>query len=110
MKKVGEIRLDTTVLDKITAELEPKAEAHIAKTAFDVEADAKIFAPVRYGFLRNSIEAIKKSKFLWWIQDGVDYGIYQELGTYKMRAQPFMLPALEKNFRAFVDGWKDLFR
>ena len=29
------------------------------------------------------------------VADGVNYGIYQELGTVKMGAQPFMSPAVE---------------
>jgi len=29
------------------------------------------------------------------VADGVNYGIYQELGTSKMGAQPFMSPAVE---------------
>ena len=29
------------------------------------------------------------------IADGVDYGIYQEFGTKRMAAQPFLIPAFE---------------
>lgn len=29
------------------------------------------------------------------VADGVEYGVYQELGTVKMSAQPFMRPAVE---------------
>ena len=39
------------------------------------------------------------------IADGVNYGIYQEFGTSKMGAQPFMSPAVE----AVRPGWEAAF-
>jgi len=39
------------------------------------------------------------------IADGVNYGIYQEFGTSKMGAQPFMSPAVE----AVRPGWDAAF-
>lgn len=40
------------------------------------------------------------------VADGVTYGIYQELGTSKMAAQPFMVPAVE----AVRPGFNQAFR
>ena len=37
----------------------------------------------------------------WIISDSVEYGIYQEFGTKRMGAQPFLIPAFE-------DGTKSL--
>ena len=34
-------------------------------------------------------------KFTKFVKDGVEYGIYQEMGTSRMSAQPFMVPAVE---------------
>ncbi len=39
------------------------------------------------------------------LHDGVDYGIYNEFGTSRMSAQPFMTPAIEGVRGAFLEGW-----
>lgn len=41
-----------------------------------------------------------------WVHDGVEYGIYQEMGTHKMAAQPFMRPSIEANRRGFERALK----
>ena len=40
------------------------------------------------------------------VADGVEYGIWQETGTSKMAAQPFMVPAVE----AVRPGWEASFK
>jgi len=42
------------------------------------------------------------------LHDGTDYGKYQELGTTKMAAHPFMTPAAEAVRQPFLDGLKVL--
>jgi HK97 gp10 family phage protein len=72
-----------------------------------VQRDAKKLAPVNKdplaptrGNLRGSI---RRSPLNGSYKNGasvgtnVEYAIYQEFGTYKMNAQPFLLPALKKN-------------
>lgn len=57
---------------------------------------AVINAPVDTGRLKNSI-IIEPTFFgatKYDVFDGVDYGIHQEYGTFKMAAHPFMRPAL----------------
>lgn len=39
------------------------------------------------------------------LHDGVAYGIYNELGTSRMSAQPFMTPAVEGVREEFIKGW-----
>lgn len=59
-----------------------------------VERHAKRLAPVDTGRLRASIIVIPRApsdKIV--CVAGVDYAVYQEYGTYKMKAQPFMRPA-----------------
>jgi HK97 gp10 family phage protein len=90
-----DVKLDTRVLDKIAANLDGSTDRALGSIAFQVEGEAKVRAPVDTGALRNSIHTEKKKAGLYWVADGVEYGIYQELGTYKMRAQPFMVPATE---------------
>lgn len=80
--------------------IEPKVRAAIKtgleKTGRRIERDAKIRAPVDTGRLRASIFPTVKGHLLT-VQDNVFYGIYQELGTRKMRPHPFMKPALLAN-------------
>ena len=66
------------------------------KVRFMIERDAKIFAPRATGLLKASIGSSRKNLIVS-IQDSVEYGVYQELGTRFMSAQPFMLPSLNKN-------------
>jgi HK97 gp10 family phage protein len=63
--------------------------------ALKVENEAKRRCPVATGYLRNSIAAgwdRKKS----WVNVSANYGAYVEYGTYKMRAQPYLRPAIDK--------------
>ena len=60
-----------------------------------MEAEAKGRAPVDTGALKGSLHTEKKQAGLYWVADGVEYGIYQELGTSKMASQPFLVPAVE---------------
>ena len=42
------------------------------------------------------------------VADGVEYGLFQEMGTVKMGAQPFMVPAVEAVRPSFVAAWKSV--
>lgn len=72
-----------------------------------VLAEAKKKAPVDTGTLRDSL-LIKKSKLKnahiksqYYVtkKSGVDYFAPVELGTSKMKAQPFLRPAVDENTR-----------
>ena len=93
MKQVA--RLDTRELDRIIRDAPVKAEKALAAAAFQVQAVAQSRAPVDTGALKNSIGTERKSRFTYWVADGVEYGIYQEFGTSRMAAHPFMVPAVE---------------
>jgi HK97 gp10 family phage protein len=77
--------------------------------ANQVQARAANLAPVDTGALQNSIRASMQSDLLWWVGDGVEYGIYQELGTSRMAAHPFMRPAVEMVQREYTGMWVALF-
>lgn len=65
-----------------------------------VEGSAKTAAPVDTGRLRGSIHTTGKSTpngAEASVGTNVEYALYQELGTSKMQAQPFLKPALQKN-------------
>jgi HK97 gp10 family phage protein len=104
-------KLDTRVLDRMIAEHEREASQIVRAGSFAVQGHAQDKAPVDTGALKNSLEAEERSGPLaWWVHDGVEYGIYQELGTSKMAAQPFLTPAVEIVRRRWGDMWKDFFR
>ena len=84
-------------------------------------ANAKLFAPVEFGQLRNSISAVDSSNKAYNLNNGQgergeklsnsglkkgevysgtssDHAIFQEYGTRKMKAQPFLRPSAELTF------------
>src|SRR5262245_21743134 len=70
--------------------------ALIKTAALRVEAGAKLRAPVRTGFLRNSIQTVFDSDLTAVVFVGAEYGIYIELGARNRPPRPFLLPALEE--------------
>jgi HK97 gp10 family phage protein len=106
-------KLDTRVLDAIAKGLDKNNDQVLASVAFQVEAEAKAIIIqkhiIEFGNLLNSVETDKKKPGLYWVQDGVEYGVYQELGTYKMAARPFMKPAVEKVIQYLADLYRKLF-
>jgi HK97 gp10 family phage protein len=60
MSKGVEVRLDTSILDMMVANLDMKMERIITRMAFEVERDAKMLTPVDTGALRNSIYTVTR--------------------------------------------------
>lgn len=95
----------TAGADRVTGE---RARQVIRKTAVDVERDAKAFAPVDTGNLKNSIghsdlRRVGTSGTLE-VEIGptANYGGYVEWGTSRMAPRAYMGPALDRNTPAFV--------
>ena len=111
-QNVGNIKLDTSVLDRITAQMRPKAARIVNTYGLNIASEAAQNAPVDTGALRNSItsESQMTDELTFTIQDGVEYGIFQELGNSRMAAQPFLIPALEHWAQAFQDAFAELFK
>ena len=81
-------------------EINDKLEKNMLKACLLVERDAKISAPVDTGRLRASIThelQTEKDELIGLVGTNVVYAKYQEFGTYKMPAHPFLFPALESN-------------
>ena len=99
MANVGSIRLDTRRLDALARGLETDTDTALARIGREVQAlaMANIIAKDIYdtGALHNSITTTKQGEGVYWVSDGVEYGVYHELGTHKIGARPFMVPAVE---------------
>ena len=92
-------------LGKASYEVTRKAQRVVAKTAHDIEADAKSLAPVDTGMLRNSIgTTISNGGLSAEIGPTVHYAPYLEFGTRRMRPQPFMGPAADQHFPEFTEA------
>ena len=87
------VKLDTSQLDKIATGLGGNTNKVLGIVATDVLQGAIGAAPVDTGALRSSLQTENPAQGSWNVHDGVEYGIYQELGTYKMAAHPFMVPS-----------------
>jgi HK97 gp10 family phage protein len=104
--------LDTAVLDRITAEMKPKARAIVEKYGWNIASQSAQNAPVDTGALHDSIlsESKMTGEMTFTVSDGVEYGVYQEFGTSKMGAWPFMRPAIEKWAARFQAAFSELFK
>ncbi|MDD5512068.1 MAG: HK97 gp10 family phage protein [Dehalococcoidales bacterium] len=82
--------------DKREGEINKKLESGLTKAALLVERDAKKESPVDTGTLRSSItHEVEPTEAR--VGTNVEYSSFQEYGTRKMQAHPFLGPALEKN-------------
>lgn len=119
--KLQGVTLDTSKLDKITAELKPKAARIIKAYGNMMVGSAVKRAPVDTGDLINSITSNSKmiAPLTFRVQDGVEYGARHELGfhgedklgrLYNYAARPFMRPAVEEFRQKFLDAFKGLFQ
>ena len=91
--------------DVVEVAVKKESVKAINKAALLVERDAKILAPVDTGRLMNSItHDVNEADISARVgipprfdNTSMMYGVYVELGTSKMAAQPYLRPALEKN-------------
>lgn len=86
-----------------------RAEAAVAKAAYDIEGQAKTVVPVDTGNLKNSIQTeAGDSDLTKYVGPHTDYAVYVEYGTYKTRAQPYMRPAAEQVAPGFIAAMKQI--
>jgi HK97 gp10 family phage protein len=108
------IKLDTRELDRIATHLGTNTREVIEGLAFEVEARAKEFCPVDTGALRASIftEILQGGDVVARVGPSMEYGPYVELGTSRMGAQPYLMPALQTIAYKLNSGqtWLELMR
>src|SRR5206468_2467385 len=103
---VSELRDLAGDLEKGAARVETAAPIVVSKTAHDIEATAKIFAPVDTGHLEGSISTTVEGLTAE-IGPTAEYGGYVEDGTHnedgsvRMTAQPYMGPAVDAHESTF---------
>ena len=110
----GKVTIDTREVDRIAERLGASRGGIINRIAFEVEADAKMRAPFEFGALRNSLHTDPASPKnpVAVVSDAVNYGVYQEYGTSRMPAQPFLGPAAENIANRYNTGaaWEGLIK
>ena len=87
-------------LDKLDPVTRAAAALGVQKSGLLVEGTAKNLSPVDTGALRGSINTTSKSLSSGaqaTVRTNIEYAMYQEFGTTRQQAQPFMRPALQKN-------------
>lgn len=77
----------------IMAAMPLQVDAIVAKVAADVMADAQQRAPIDTGNLRATHYFRKVKDSLYQVGASAPYTLYVEMGTRRMRAQPFLVPA-----------------
>lgn len=93
----GDVNRLVADLHDAPAKVLRQASTAIRKTALDIEADAKAFAPVDTGFLRNSIGIdIDRDGLGAAIGPTADYAHFLEWGTSTNAPQAFMGPAFDR--------------
>jgi HK97 gp10 family phage protein len=110
-KGVTSVSVTFNRFPEIAAALPEKTKVVVAKTARDIEADAKNVVPVDTGNLKNSIDVEFENDGLTAIvAPHTEYAVLVEFGTRRMSAQPFMTPAAERNRPAFIAAMKQMLK
>ena len=83
-------------LRRASTEAQKKAWAAVRKAAYDVQAQAKVRAPVDTGNLQNSITVGPAGPMAFEVGPHAHYGYWVENGTRRMAAQPYLMPAFDQ--------------
>jgi hypothetical protein len=108
------VRLDTAKLDQIMRDLGVNTEEGIKVTAFEAEGQIKqqinIMDIIDTGAFLNSVHTERKDAKLYWVADGVDYGVYQELGHHNVAARPAFAQGIENTGNVLAKNFERLFK
>lgn len=95
---MGYLEIDSGALQELFDSPDGEVAKDLQRRALQVEAAAKQLCPVDTGRLRSSITnelGVDADGLMAVVGTNVDYAPHVELGTSKMAAQPFLLPALD---------------
>lgn len=103
---VASISLTDNVDDFIRATKEQRARA-LEAVGMQAENYAKLLCPVDTGNLRNSITHEQGGEDFEVVGTNVEYAPYVEYGTQRMKAQPYIKPAVEEHVQEYKDIFKE---
>lgn len=96
-------------LGKVGPAIVKEARMVVEVATLGTERDAKVFAPVDTGNLRNSIYSSFRG-LTGEVGPTADYGDFVEGGTSRMAPQPYMGPATDRNAPGFHAACADIAR
>lgn len=99
----------TTQLPRIKRSLRPRVQEALQTAVHEIEAEAKMAAPIDTGYLRSSISS-EVSGMEGRVQVAAEYGVFVEFGTRYMAAQPFLTPAFEAGSQRLMAEIRNVFR
>jgi HK97 gp10 family phage protein len=82
-------------VNQVIKEINAKAAEARIETAEEIGKEAQANAPVRTGELRDSLK-VEHLENVSHVGFTAEHGIYVELGTARMAAQPFLIPAAHR--------------
>ena len=92
----------TSHVDEVKDALEHQIALALEKVGLAAEDHVKALAPVDTGRLRASITHLVDDRSVT-IGTNVEYAKYQEAGTSRMKAQPFLEPGISNNMEQFKE-------
>jgi len=84
--------------------------AELQRSVLRVERKAKMKAAVDTGFMRNGIFVVRVGMLRYKVTSPAGYSVYVELGTRKMKAQPFLGPAVKEESEVLFKNLRKMFR
>jgi len=93
---------------KLLKQIPDEVDAIVQKTALNIEARAKTKAPVRTGFLKNSIRAVNTGTGRAEVRVGAHYGVYVEYGARGRPPRPYLTPAAREEEKVYIDTLSNL--
>jgi len=100
---VNNLDVVLTNIKNASEQIQAKIDNELNAFGLGTVADAKRFAPVDEGVLRNSI-SLKKEKLKVTVTVGVNYAAYLEFGTRKFAAS--YVSSLPQDWQTFANGFK----
>lgn len=98
------VTVKRSVIEKIPDAMKAEAERIMSAAAREGEIVAKRAAPVRTGFLKNSI-SVERGELNRTLHSKANYSAYVNYGTKYMGARPYFTEGAEAMNKAFLNGW-----
>ena len=100
---IGSVKVTSHVKEVIEAKNDAIARA-LEAIGIQAEGDVAELAPVDTGRLRDSItHEVDESEEAVYIGTNVEYAAYQEYGTSRMRAHPYLKPGIMNNLETYKE-------